>query len=261
MRQLTSQAIDRIDAPSPSGFMSGYVKPRRAVVLRGLGQDWPVRRWTLDVLAGDFGALSVPVAQAHDGVVTVDPRRGVLRQPTLLRDYIAALQSGGRAAYLTARADELPDDFPRAAPRPRYCEGAPWHVSKFWLAGPGTVSAMHRDLADNLHSQVFGRKRFTLVDPRESACVYPNSLLASIPNGCRADIERPDLERFPRLAGVHLLVAELEPGDTLYIPRRWWHHARSVQLSFSVNHWWARGAWFALVKAADLFKRARGISR
>src|SRR5262249_51807275 len=113
----------------------------------------------------------------------------------------------------------------------------------------------------NLHTQLLGSKRLTLVDPRDSACVYPNSLFAGIPNGCRIDVESPDFERFPRLRHAYLHVAELQPGDTIYIPRRWWHHVRTLATSLSINHWWARGAWAALVRSADVLKKARGISR
>ena len=259
--QLTTLPIERIDAPSPAKFQAEYVRPGRPVVLRGLSEDWPARSWTLDHLAREFGTFNVPVLPARDGRVVVDPRLGLVRHPVTLGDYAAALRAGDDAGCLTARADELPEGFRRAVPLPVYCQGASWQVMKCWLLPPGTVSDLHFDLADNLHTVIFGSKRFTLVDPRERACVYPNSLLASIPNGCQVDIEHPDVERFPRLADVRPLVAELDPGDTVYIPRRWWHHGRTVKLSLSTNHWWARGAWAALVKSADLFKRARGISR
>jgi len=35
-----------------------------------------------------------------------------------------------------------------------------------------------------------------------------------------------------------LLVAELNPGDALFIPSKWWHHVRSLDRSASVNVWW-----------------------
>ena len=260
--QLIARPIERIDAPSPARFEAEYVRPRCPVVLRGVSEGWPARRWTLDQLACDFGTARVPVLPARTGKVVVDPRLGLVRHPMRLDDYVTALRSGtDDAGCLTARAEELPVDFRRAVPPPAYSQAAPWQVMKCWLLPAGTVSDLHFDLADNLHTLIFGRKRFTLVDPRESAGVYPNRLVASIPNGCQVDVEHPDFARFPRLADVHPMVAELEPGDTLYIPRRWWHHGRTLELSLSMNHWWARGAWAAVVKAADLFKRARGISR
>jgi ribosomal protein L16 Arg81 hydroxylase len=58
-----------------------------------------------------------------------------------------------------------------------------------------------------------------------------------------------------------MLVAELGPGDVIYIPRGWWHHVRTLDLSISVNFWWARGMRRLLVQAADYVKRVRRISR
>jgi hypothetical protein len=50
-----------------------------------------------------------------------------------------------------------------------------------------------------------------------------------------------DDERFPLFRGVRdkALVAELEPGDALYIPKLWWHQVESTA-SFNglVNYWW-----------------------
>jgi hypothetical protein len=261
MQELKVLPVERIDAPSPDRFLSEYVRPGRPVVLRGLMDEWPARHWTLDQLALDFGGAMVPVAPVRDGVVQADARRGVVRHPMRLGAYLGSLRAGSNPGYLTARSEELPPDLRRAVLLPEYCRGAPWQVMKLWLSSPGTVSAMHFDLADNLHTQVFGSKRFTLAHPRERACVYPNGWLSGIPNGCRVDIEHPDRTRFPLLGGVNLCGAELECGETLYIPRRWWHHVRTVRLSCSVNHWWARGAWGAVVKVGDLLKQARGISR
>ena len=55
----------------------------------------------------------------------------------------------------------------------------------------------------------------------------------------------PDFERFPRYreALAAALVAELEPGDAIYIPYLWWHGVESLG-SFNVlmNYWWHRDA-------------------
>ena len=53
----------------------------------------------------------------------------------------------------------------------------------------------------------------------------------------------PDFERFPRYREAldAALVAELEPGDAVYIPYLWWHGVQSLG-SFNVlmNYWWHR---------------------
>ena len=55
-------------------------------------------------------------------------------------------------------------------------------------------------------------------------------------------LENPDFQRYPRFreALAAARVAELEPGDALFIPYGWWHHVQSLR-SFNVlvNYWWA----------------------
>ena len=53
--------------------------------------------------------------------------------------------------------------------------------------------------------------------------------------------DQPDFERHPRLreALANALVAELEPGDALYMPPLWWHQVESLEpLNALVNYWW-----------------------
>jgi hypothetical protein len=59
------------------------------------------------------------------------------------------------------------------------------------------------------------------------------------------DLESPDYERFPtfREAERHALIADLEPGDAIYIPPLWWHHVRSLgDVNVLVNYWWKERA-------------------
>jgi hypothetical protein len=215
----------------------------------------------LDFLQGAYPAVSVTTAQAAAGVVVMDRRHGLIQGPEQLHAFITALHAGARDRYMMSPISDLPEDLRADAPPPAYLSGTTVQNAKLWIGPAGTVSSLHRDLADNLHAQVSGRKRFTLVAPQQSACVYPNSFFDGVPNGCRVDIEHPDYARFPRLRTAETFVAELEPGDVIYIPRGWWHHVRTLELSISVNFWWAHGVRRLLVQAADYVKRVRRISR
>ena len=151
---------------------------------------------------------------------------------------------------------ELFDDIVR----PAYCRDASWFRSRFWYAPPDARGPLHRDLPENLYAQVSGHKRFVLIDRRLTRMMHRHSFASGVPNYSPVDAEEPDLERFPRFRDAPREVAELGPGDLLYIPRLWWHQVRTIGTCVSVNYWWSSGAYGALVTVARWFKRARGVS-
>lgn len=51
----------------------------------------------------------------------------------------------------------------------------------------------------------------------------------------------PDFDKYPlfKEALDHALVADLEPGDAVYIPSLWWHHVEGLDnFNMLVNYWW-----------------------
>jgi len=111
-----------------------------------------------------------------------------------------------------------------------------------WI-GNRTRIAAHHDLPDNLACVVVGRRRFTLFPPEELANLYIGPLDFT-PAGqaiSLVDFAQPDLGRFPRFADAarRAQVAELGPGDAIFIPSMWWHHIESLEsLNVLVNYWW-----------------------
>jgi ribosomal protein L16 Arg81 hydroxylase len=143
---------------------------------------------------------------------------------------------------------------------PEYCRDAPWFRARFWLSAARTGSGLHRDPPDNLYAQIWGRKRFVLIAPDETPNLYPHSILSGLPDFSRADVERPDYERFPRLRRVKTMVVEVAAGEVLYLPRYWWHQVTSLERSASVNLWWAEGVRAALARAGQAFVKLRKLS-
>jgi hypothetical protein len=113
---------------------------------------------------------------------------------------------------------------------------------RIWLGHASNVSA-HYDTVDNLACVVAGRRRFTLYAPQliESLYVGPiDNTMAGQPVSLAASSPRDD-EKYPRFAQVRdqALVAELEPGDALYLPKLWWHQVEALSpFNGLVNYWW-----------------------
>jgi hypothetical protein len=253
--------IERISPPSRDEFEARYVKRSRPVILRGAIDDWPaMKSWSLPYFKGRFGERLVPAIRRKDGSL-YDAKAGLHYEKVRFADYVDRLgEARPMDLYMVFRVHEaLPELFDDVI-KPDYCRDARWYRARFWFGGAETKSPLHRDLPDNLYAQISGRKRFILLDRRLTRMVHQHPFYSGVPNYSPVDAEAPDLDRHPRFRGAPLLVADLEPGDLLYIPSLWWHQARAHTTSISVNLWWVDGGpMLAVVKAAELFMRLRDL--
>jgi hypothetical protein len=257
---MEPMAIPRITPPSAEEFAARYVRGSQPVIVRGAIDAWPaMERWSGDYFRRRFGNREVPALQARGGAL-YDTQSGAHYGTVRVAEYVDALDAQTRSElYMAFRVqDVMPELLDDIVPPP-YCGAAPWRSTKLWFAGPDTKSPLHRDLPHNLYAQIIGRKRFLLLDRRRTRMVHRHSFLSRVPNCSPVDAESPDLDRFPRFRDAPLLLADLQRGDLLYIPSLWWHQARSVGTSVSVNLFWAHGPMAALAKAAELFLRVRKI--
>lgn len=144
-----------------------------------------------------------------------------------------------RIAAQSALVSDCLPDFMRFNVNPLLAESV---IPRIWLGNQVMVPA-HFDDADNLACVVAGKRTFTLFPPEQVSNMYIGPLDYT-PTGAPislVDFSRPDYTRFPRAreALQHALVAELEPGDALYIPALWWHQVESTAaVNLLVNYWW-----------------------
>ncbi|WP_438862328.1 cupin-like domain-containing protein [Neptunicella sp.] len=115
--------------------------------------------------------------------------------------------------------------------------------ASIWI-GNRTTACCHYDASDNIACCVVGQRRFTLFPPDQIGNLYPGPLHLT-PGGqalSMVDFANPDLNTYPHFseAIANGQVAELEPGDALYLPAMWWHQVESLS-SFNtlINYWWS----------------------
>ncbi len=227
----------------------------RPVVMRGLVADWPLvkagqglpdylRRFeTAQPVSAFRGAPEIKGRFFYgEGLKGFNFERIKLS----LSDLLDRLAKGG-PDYLYAGAIPMPSHLPGLAednPMP-LLDPSVERLTSLWL-GNRTRTAAHWDLAQNLACVVAGRRRFVLFPPDQVANLYVGPLentLAGQPISL-VDFAEPDLEVHPRFveAMKHAVVAELGPGDVLYIPSLWFHHVESLEdFGALVNFWWRDG--------------------
>ncbi|MGN2244422.1 cupin-like domain-containing protein [Frateuria sp. GZRR33] len=230
----------------------------RPLVIRGLVRDWPLVR-----LAGTSDTAFAERLAALDSGQPVDT---LLMPPEAegLVGYNAALDGFNYEHYripLTlglqrlasySRVDRPPGLAIQSAPIATCAPGFLEHHAlpllegqvqpRLWI-GNRVTTPTHFDSQHNIACVVCGRRRFTLFPPEQLPNLYigpldfaPTSAMIGM-----ARPDRPDDPRFPRLkqALAAAQVAELGPGDAIYMPPLWWHHVESLErLNALVNYWW-----------------------
>jgi len=242
------------DATIRSDVLS-HVKP---VVLRGLVSHWPATQHgrtsaqaIIDYLRRlDNGTLvnailMPPEADGRLGYNTAMSGFNFARNRVTLSSVgeqilrYSAFTRAPAVAAQAARIEECLPGFVAENPMPLL---DPTVRPRLWLGSTLTTPA-HVDETHNIACVVSGRRRFTLFPPEQIANLYigpvdftPTGAPIALPS-----LTEPDFERFPRLrlALQHAQVAELEPGDALYIPALWWHQVESLSsCNVLVNYWW-----------------------
>ena len=260
--------LDRIDCMSnypAAEFYNEYVSKSKPVVLQNLQRK---DQWMLQGLITDlnlvrdiYGDTPVPVERGVANVAygNMGDEGGMIKQSetsysllsTFLDEYFAADETeekktgqtttGTSIGYISQHS--LLHQLPSLQHRftvPQFCFGRVSAVNA-WLGTQGTITHLHTDDAENLLCQVAGYKLVHLYPPSVSNFVYSEtrggngSVNAFSPVLCEnVDAAKyPDFEKAMR-EGIQLILA---PGETLFIPRGWWHYVRALTPSFSVNFW------------------------
>ena len=235
----------------------------RPAVLRGVVRNWPVVQLALNspesacayIRKLDCGntvdALRTP-PHANGRIFYNDDMSGFnyVRSKTPISSVIdqltkyAKLQNPPALAVQSALIAECLPGFLKDNALPLL---DPSVQPRIWI-GNTVVTPAHFDESNNIACVAIGRRRFTLFPPEQIANLYIGPL-GHAPTGTPISLvsfREPDYERFPRFkeALAAAVVAELEPGDAIYIPTLWWHHVESLEkYNALVNYWWKGDAF------------------
>lgn len=255
---LSPREIAAQDVADPGAFLREVAEPCRPVVIRGMASSWPAVAAGMRSPAQFRDYLSRFDAGGEAEVFVGEPRIGGkyyysddLRGFNFSRaqmNFADALDRIVATAANPSGSSMYMGSLPTEQYLPGFAAENQLSVSKtnlaprIWLGHASNVSA-HYDTMDNVACVVAGTRRFTLYAPEAIDRLYigpidhtmagqPVSLAASAP---------ADDERFPRFREVRdqALVAELQPGDAIYVPKLWWHQVEATgTFNVLVNYWW-----------------------
>ena len=239
-------------------FAPGAQCPHEPLLLRGAAAHWPVAQAATQgpaavlALLRDLGSaapldVSVLPPQEHGRFHYAPDLRhfNFTRERITLPQLLDRIEAEWRApsglaiAGQGVLAGQVMPRFAAAHPLP-LLPGA--GEARLWIGTRAQVAA-HSDPAPNLAYAAAGRRRFTLYPPEQVGNLYMGPFDPT-PAGtpiAMTDPLSPDLTRYPRFAAAceAAWIAELEPGDAIYIPYGWFHHVEALDpVSMLVNFWW-----------------------
>ncbi|MDB5326412.1 MAG: cupin [Phycisphaerales bacterium] len=227
--------IDRVADIDRPTFRQQYLKPRTPVVMSNLAKTWPAySKWNFDYFKHVAGDQIVPLYDGSktDGTKKVNEPDAQMKFADYL-DLIAREPSQLRI-FLFNIVSHMPD-VKKDYTNPPFCD---WFVDQFpamFFGGGGSSVFMHYDIdaPSIFHTHFVGRKRVTLVSPEFTPLMY------KLPLSWHAieDINwrDPDFDQFPALRGVTAHTTILEHGETLYMPKGWWHFMEYLDGGFSIS--------------------------
>ncbi|XP_065220046.1 HSPB1-associated protein 1 [Planococcus citri] len=109
--------------------------------------------------------------------------------------------------------------------------------STIWIGSPGAHTPCHVDsYGFNIIAQVYGRKRWLLFPPSETDHLKPtrvpyeeSSVYSSINFSCYRYSQDVEVNK--------CYVVDLNPGDVLFVPAKWWHYVENLSTAISINTW------------------------
>lgn len=252
-----SREIDELHGVTHAIFEGEIVPAGRPVVMRGLVSHWPavaaarqsdeaLRDYLMRFDRGrPLGAMSGPPRIGGRFFYNDDLSGFNFRRQSVKLDgaFEFLLRAAGEAnppsfAIQSATVPTCLPGFDAANAMPLLGDVEP----RIWIGNRAIVAA-HQDPNENIAAVVAGRRRFTLFPPDQIGNLYVGQM-DKTPAGTAismVDFDAPDAAQHPNFAKAmeSALIADMAPGDAIYIPYMWWHQVRSLApINMLVNYWW-----------------------
>jgi len=226
-------------------------------IMRGIANDWPLvsaaaqssaeaRRYLLDrarerPFTVNIGEPAAGERLFYDGKMNMNFRTGRASLADIFRG-LSDNEDRADPPVIYLSSIDMGDYFDGLHEANHLDLGQRQPLASIWI-GNRTRIAPHNDVPNNVAVCVAGSRRFTLFPPEQFKNLYLGPV-DHTPAGravSMVDLADPDLDRFPRFAEAlaHAQVAELQPGDAIFIPSLWWHQVEALApFNILINYWW-----------------------
>ena len=227
--------VERVTGISSDDFIANYLKPGNPVIITDFvdGNSPAFKKWTYDYFKEIAGDQVIDIygkeETSKDRVASAPVKKMkfaeyldlIEKEPTDYRIFLFNL--------LKLKPELNQDIIYNDPTNGKVLKWLPY----LFFGGEGSSTRNHYDIdmSNVFITQYKGIKKIWLFPLSESVQLY------KIPFNFHslANVKDPDYDRFPALKSLRGLEAEINPGETLFMPSGYWHYIQYVTEGFSIS--------------------------
>uniref|UniRef100_H2YG19 JmjC domain-containing protein n=1 Tax=Ciona savignyi TaxID=51511 RepID=H2YG19_CIOSA len=212
---------ERNDFPNPIEFYDNYVAPGKPVLFKGAAKQFPsYNNWKNDsYLSEVYGSMYMAAETAKK-----EDRNNPIREMNFTT-FLSLYEEEDiyMVQYLTPPQPITKEMF---VPKSLLCPGflELLNMALLWFSSGGTKSVLHNDSFENINCLFDGTKELIMIDRKHKELVPIDNMEKGYSS---VDVERVDMYKYPTLSKLPWYIANMDTGDCLYIPMKWYHHVNS----------------------------------
>jgi lysine-specific demethylase 8 len=228
--------VERVEDLAPAEFKLRYLDTDTPVVLARAGSQWPAAQWSHKMLGERYGGTTVRLLRAAPNEPKGKPGEG---QNANYAEIARSMDEGGdlyaRFSGIMHQHPELVDDVDVDWFRSLRHDHKSFENWGFFMGGANTATGLHSSIAPNLFYQITGKKRWYIY-PAQAAPLFAPAVKCSPYFYSEVDVN--DSDKWPIAEAAPGWVADLEPGDVLYVPSFAWHQVHNFTPTLAVGYRW-----------------------
>lgn len=156
--------------------------------------------------------------------------------------------------------DSMKDEI--LVPHTLQCGGFQDNLQKavLWFSGGDTTSVLHYDSVDNINCLLDGEKKLVLIDKTYKTMVEEYGW---VEDGSYSllDVDFVDPALYSGISRAPWTQINMEKGDCVYIPYKWYHHIYSPPgRNLAVNFWFSHLWWFNPTDCSNVGNQSKPLS-
>lgn len=238
--------VEKIRKLSKKEFKERVLSNPKPIIIQDFSHNWKaVHKWTFDFFKEKYGNWEVPLYDETYHRSGNGYMKPVFHEK--FSKYLDLIQSTPTKLrfhnfQIMRKAPELANDYVM----PDLMNGF-MKFALMFFGGEGSKLNLHYDIDCShvflTHFQT--QKKVYLFDPSQKYYLYR----LPFTNHAHLDILNPDLEKYPAFKHAKGYEATIEHGETLFIPKLWWHYV-----------YYSKGGYSLALRANDsLFTKCRGL--